>query len=97
MRKILLGISFLLALVLLTSCISTTIANVKNEKFIGKTVTVSGKVGTTFKIGELSGFTISDSTGSIGVKSDSLPVEGSTISVTGTLMKDSLFGYYILK
>jgi hypothetical protein len=96
MKKIILGINLVLALIFLTGCIPRTIAEVKNEQYVGKTVMVIGTVGTTIKIGQLSGYTISDSTGNIGVKSDTLPVEGSKITVTGILAKDSIFGYYII-
>ncbi len=89
-------LSLILCTILLIGCVPKSIAEIKNEQYVGKTVTVNGKVGNSFKIGQLSGYTISDSTGDIGVKSSTLPVEGSEITVKGTLMKDSIFGYYIL-
>jgi hypothetical protein len=47
------------------------------------------------KIGSLSGFTLEDETGSISVRSDELPKEGVKVTVSGVLMKDTIFGYYI--
>jgi hypothetical protein len=38
---------------------------------------------------------VKDSTATIGVSAENLPKENSTVIVTGTLMKDTLFGYYI--
>lgn len=95
-RKIILGISLVLALILLTACTPKPISEIKNEQYIGKTVTVKGIVGISLKIGELSGYTVQDSTGEIKVKSSILPMEGSEVTVTGKLMKDTIFGYYIL-
>jgi hypothetical protein len=95
-QKIITGISLVLALILLAGCVPKSIAEVKNEQYVGKTVIVRGTVGVSIKIGTLSGYTVSDSTDNIGVKSSTLPVEGSEITVKGTLMKDSIFGYYIL-
>ncbi len=71
------------------------IDEVKTEENIGKTVKVRGEVKTVIKIGSLSGYTLEDETGTIAVSSDNLPAEGSTQTVKGTLIRDTLFGYYI--
>ena len=71
------------------------IADIKNEDHVGKTVTVMGAVQNTVKIGSLSGYTLKDDTDTIAVSSEQLPKEGDTVTVTGTLMHDTLFGYYI--
>jgi hypothetical protein len=71
------------------------IADIKNEDHVGKTVTVRGVVQSTIKLGDLSGYTLKDSTDTISVSAESLPKEGDTITVSGTLMHDTLFGYYI--
>jgi hypothetical protein len=71
------------------------IADIKNEAHVGQTVTVRGVVQTTIKLGDLSGYTLKDDTDTIAVSSEQLPKEGATITVTGTLMRDTLFGYYI--
>ena len=94
-RNGLLLITLLFAMILLSGCMTTKISDVKSADYVGKTVTVSGTVQNTIKIGDLSGFTIKDETGTIGVSSESLPAEGTKITVTGTLMKDALLGYYI--
>lgn len=96
MRKILL--SSLLLLVLF-GCIGTTPLKDLEQKpadFMGKKVTVSGTVEDTIRIGQISGYTLTDGTYSIKVSSQSLPAEGKQITVTGTWMRDSLFGYYLL-
>ena len=71
------------------------IANVKNEDHVGKTVIVGGVVQATIKLGSLSGYTLKDDTDTIAVSSEQLPKEGQTVTVTGVLMHDTLFGYYI--
>jgi len=94
-RNSLLIIGLLFVMVILSGCMTTKIADVKSADYVGKTVTISGTVQNTIKIGELSGYTIKDETDTIGVSSESLPAEESKIRVTGILMKDSLLGYYI--
>ena len=71
------------------------ITDIKNEDHVGKTVTVRGIVQTTIKIGSLSGYTLKDNTDTIAVSSQQLPKEGETITVSGTLIHDTLLGYYI--
>src|SRR3989344_5696906 len=96
MNKAFVGKVFLLLLVLLllTACASS-IEEVKNPDNVGRKVTVSGTVKTTFKFGSLSGYVVEDETGSIGVSSEELPQEGTQERVSGVLMKDTLFGYYV--
>jgi len=97
MRKILTLLSILIVALLIVGCSSVSIKEAKSEGYIGKTVTLSGKADNSIKIGSLSGYTIKDKEGeSIAVKSDTLAKEGSEVSVKGTIMKDSLFGYYLL-
>lgn len=75
---------------------SQAIKDVKKEEMVGKTVTVEGTVKNTIKLGKISGYTIVDQNkDEIGVASQTLPAEGKTISVSGTLIKDTLLGYYI--
>lgn len=71
------------------------INGIKDPDRVGETVKVSGTVKNTIKIGALSGYTLEDETGTIGVSSQSLPEEGTTKTAKGVLMKDTLFGYYI--
>ena len=82
-------------LVLLSGC-SQSIEEVKQDKYVGETVSVSGTVEGSIKIGDLSAYTLTDSNGdSIGVASDALPAEGDQVTAKGTLMKTPIIGYYI--
>lgn len=91
------SIILLFALIVIISGCNMTISieDVKDSDHVGKTVTISGTVQDTIKLGELSGYTIKDATGTMGISSQSLPKEGTNIRVTGTLVKDTLPGYYI--
>jgi hypothetical protein len=85
-----------LASLLLAGCATQSIKEIKSPDYVGKDVMIAGTVESTIKLGGLSGFTLTDKNGdSIGVKSDSLPKEGSTITVRGILIKDTILGYYI--
>lgn len=85
----------LLALLLLTGC-TQNIADIKDEEHIGDTVVVYGTVENVIKIGGLSGYTLRDANGdTIGVSAERLPAEGDKVTVTGVLIKDTIFGYYI--
>lgn len=87
--------SVLIIALLFTCCVSTSIEDVKTADNVGKKVTVRGTVENSIKIGELSGYTLKDESGTIRISSESLPEEGTTKTVSGTLIKDTLFGYYI--
>ena len=94
MRKLLI-FSVMLCLLVLAGC-SQSISEVKSEEYIGKQVSVRGTVESTLKIGTLSGYVIRDEEGNtISVSSDNLPEEGKTKTAKGTLMRDTIFGYYI--
>lgn len=84
----------LISIALITGC-TKDISEVKSSDYEGKKVTVSGTVDNTIKIGTLSGYTLKDDTGSISVSSEILPAKGDTITVSGTLIRDTIFGYYI--
>lgn len=71
------------------------ISEVKVDENVGDKVTVKGEVKTVIKIGSLSGYTLEDNSGSIAVSSKELPKEGDKMRVKGTLIKDTLLGYYI--
>src|SRR4030042_6227799 len=97
-KKIIFSIILISTLFLLTGCITKNINDIKSEDYLGKQVYVHGTVENTLKIGELSGFTLKDKNGdTIWVRSDSLPKEGSEITVKGVVMKEILVGYYILR
>ena len=87
--------SMVVMLVLVTACSSHTISEIKNESYVGKTVTITGKVDSSMKIGKISGYSLKDDTGKISVSAQNLPKEGETVTVSGVLIKDTLFGYYI--
>jgi hypothetical protein len=74
---------------------ASKITDIKNGEHVGKTVIVRGVVQTTIKLGSLSGYTLKDNTDTIAVSSQQLPKEGETITVRGTLIHDTLLGYYI--
>jgi hypothetical protein len=94
-------IAFALFAVLIFGCagIGTTPLKELNDNplaFKGKQVTVHGTVHDTVKIGQLSGYTLIDEEGhGIRVSSQALPAEGTEITITGTFVMDSLFGYYV--
>jgi hypothetical protein len=82
--------------ILVSGCAASRISDIATEENIGKTVAVFGKVASSIKLGELSGYQLEDSAGDkIFVSTDSLPKDGSSITARGTLIKDILFGYYI--
>lgn len=82
-------------LILLSGCSPSKIEDIKKEEFVGKSVKVSGKVDSGTKIGSLSGYALKDDTGRITISSGTIPKEGTEITVSGTLMKNTIFGYYI--
>lgn len=84
-----------LALLAYTLVHAENITDVKKEENVGKTVKVRGEVQNVIKIGSISGYTLEDDTGSIAVSSQDLPGEGDKVTVKGTLIKDTIFGYYI--
>ena len=88
-------IALALFLFALVGC-AQSIAEIKDEDHIGETVIVSGTVESVIKIGSLSAYTLKDENGdTIGVSAERLPAEGDKVIVKGTLIKDTIFGYYI--
>lgn len=85
--------------VLVTACAPMSVSDLAQNKaeYEGKSVSVSGVVKNTLKIGDLSGYTLQDKETDdvIAVRSDSLPAEGEETTAKGILIKDTLFGYYI--
>lgn len=77
---------------------STSVSMIKTNpsKYLGQDVTVKGMVVNSIKIGQLSAFSLTDGNETIGVSSQLIPPEGANVTVTGTVVKDTLFGYYIL-
>ena len=84
------------AALLLTACVSNSIADIKNQDTVGERVAVRGTVESSIKIGDLSAYTLKDASGdTIAVSSDTLPADGTTVTARGVLIRDTLFGYYI--
>lgn len=72
-----------------------TVAEIKNDDYIGDSVKVSGKVDSSVKLGTLSGYTLRDKNEDrIFISTSTLPKEGSSVTVKGILRKNIL-GYYI--
>ncbi|MCP3682389.1 MAG: hypothetical protein GY861_06825 [bacterium] len=85
----------LFSLLVLSGC-GQTVAEIKSADYEGKTVSVSGTAENSIKIGQLSGYTLVDSNGDkIAVSTTALPSEGDKVTAKGTLIKDTIFGYYI--
>jgi len=91
------GIIFLALMLIGAGCGTIKISEILNnpDKYMGKEVMIGGTVSNTIKIGGLSGFTLVDGNDKIAVSSQTLPAEGKTIVVKGTLMKEIFIGYYI--
>lgn len=93
MKKIL--ILFMLAL-FLTGCATQQIKDIKNEEHIGEQVRVHGTVSSVISLGPVSGFLLKDKNGDeIAVGAKDLPAKGDELTVSGVLLKDSIFQYYI--
>jgi len=79
----------------LDGMICKDISDVRSDDMIGETVRIKGVVEGGISIGKISAFTVQDSTGKIGVSANVVPTTGSSVTVSGVLMKDTIFGYYI--
>ena len=84
----------LVSLLVLVGCASS-VEEVKTEENVGETVSVKGTVKSPIKLGDLSGYTLEDETGSIQVATQELPSEGEEVVAKGTLEKKAIIGYYI--
>lgn len=86
----------LLGILLIGGC-TKDIKDIKSDEYLDKEVTVRGTVQSTIKLGSISGYNLVDKNGDeIIVTSDSLPSEGSTKKVSGTVKKFPLItAYYI--
>lgn len=101
-RYIFTGIIFLIMFSLFISgCGILTVSelNENKEKYLGEEISVTGIVTNTMKIGSLSGYTLKDekTEDTIAVRSNNLPEEGKKITIKGTLMKDLVFYYILVK
>ena len=95
MKTILITLAVVLLLLFIAGC-TYSIAKIKKPENVGKTVLVRGTVENPIKLGQLSGYTLVDRNGDkISVSSETMPKEGSTVTVKGVLIKDTLLGYYI--
>ncbi|PIU21768.1 MAG: hypothetical protein COT15_00565 [Candidatus Diapherotrites archaeon CG08_land_8_20_14_0_20_34_12] len=92
------GIIFIILglLLLIFGCVAgQTIKDIKTGQNVGKTVVVSGTVTDVVSIGGLSYYVLQDNNGTIPVSVKNLPAKGEKLTVSGTLIKDILVGYYI--
>lgn len=94
-------LSVLLAFFLLAGCTETKYTDLKDvksnpEKYLGEKVVLNGTVAESVKLGRISGFQLQSNGESIYVSSESLPAEGKTVVVQGTLMNEVVVGYYVL-
>ena len=99
MKTTIFTILVLLALTLLLAGCSTSAKDIKENPgdYVGKDVSLRGTSKDSIKLGKLSGFTLEQDDGStIAISSEDLPKDGSKVTVRGTVMKDSLFGVYVL-
>jgi aspartyl-tRNA synthetase len=87
--------SVFIGLILFGCIAGQTIKDIKTEENVGKTVFVSGTVADVVSIGGLSYYVLEDDSGTINVSAESLPAKGDNVTVNGTLVKDTLLGYYI--
>lgn len=86
---------FALALFLFGCVAGQSIKDIKTEANVGKTVVVSGTVADVVSIAGLSYYVLDDDTGTINVSAARLPAKGDKVTANGTLIKDTLVGYYI--
>ncbi|MFP4523583.1 MAG: hypothetical protein ACLFNM_03500 [Candidatus Woesearchaeota archaeon] len=93
-KKLFLGLLVIGLTIFLTAC-STSIQSVQTQENINHDVVVKGTVQNVLKIGSFSGYTLADDSGSIFVASKSVPAEGETVKVKGTLQENILVGYYL--
>lgn len=96
MKRVILLSLLLISLLLLAGC-TKSISDIKNEDYLDKKVSLRGEVTNTIKLGDLSGYTITDSSGeSIFVSSNELPAEGVKRSVRGTVNRLPIIGTYYI-
>jgi len=86
---------FALVLFLFGCVTGQNINDLKTEANVGKTVIVSGTVADVVSIGGLSYYVLEDNSGTINVSAARLPAKGDKVTANGTLIKDTLVGYYI--
>ena len=95
-NKIIVVLVFFVFILFLAGCVvSMDIYKVKTKNFVGKDVTVTGIVQGTVKIGSVSAYILKDDTAEIGVITSRIPNKGDRVTVSGVVMKDTIFGYYI--
>ncbi len=87
MKKIVL-ISAVLLLLLLAGCSTTTVKDINDypSDYLGKKVTVTGRVNIPLHVAQFSGFTLREDRSSLLVSSDTLPEKNSEVTVTGTVV-----------
>ena len=90
-----LTILVLIATLLLVTGCTTSVEDAKTPEKVGDEVTLTGTAKSPTKIGPLSGYILEDETGTIPVATEDLPREDEEVIVTGTVMRDTILGYYL--
>ncbi|MBW2983383.1 hypothetical protein KY327_03695 [Candidatus Woesearchaeota archaeon] len=93
MRRLAIALALMAAL-LLTGC-TTSVEDAKTQEKVGDTVTLQGEARSPTKIGSLSGYVLEGETGTIPVATGDLPEEGEQVTVRGTIVRDTILGYYL--
>jgi len=102
MNKLLIAFLIIGLVITTTACSNAktsnikSIAEIKSDSFLGKTVTVQGTVVNNVKLGSISGYRLQDSTDYIAISAQNLPKVNTTVTVTGILQKSTVVGYYIV-
>jgi hypothetical protein len=96
MRRLIIAL-LLVVSVLLYGCSSVAVKDINDDpgRYLGKKVSVSGKVVAPIQLGQLSGFTLKDDGSSIMVSSDMVPKADSDVVVKGTVVKGLFTQHYI--
>jgi len=97
MKRLLAVLLVLILALFLVGC-AVPIKDIKEnpDNYVGKTISVKGLSSSSIKLGKLSGFMLTEGNSSIAVSSETLPRDSSKVTVKGVVMKDTLFGTYIL-
>lgn len=93
MKRLLIALALVTTL-LLAGC-TTSVEDAKTPEKVGDAVTVTGTAQAPMRIGLLSGYVLEGETGTIPVATADLPEAGEKVTVRGTVMRDTLLGYYL--
>ncbi len=96
MKRLVFAVLLILS-ILIAGCASVAVKDINADpaKYMGKKVSVSGKVLAPMQMGQLSGFTLKADSSSILVSSDMVPKADSEVVVKGTVVKGLFTQHYI--